>query len=200
MRLSPACECVSMKPGAITRPAASMVRAADHPDRSPTARMRPWPTATSARRAGCSDPSCTWPSRMSTSAWRAACVGLRRVARRAHAPPAASVDTARPEKEMPAIHVGIVRCASPARRFGRHRQTAAGLHASPCMRRFPEGRQPSSGEEAAHVRTEIVETGAHGPELPGGCVCRRPGGGRAAQRRLARRSARPGSRMASGRR
>ena len=59
--------CESMKPGATIRPAASMVRAALAPARSPTAAMRPSRTATSASKRGALVPSMTVPPRISRS-------------------------------------------------------------------------------------------------------------------------------------
>ena len=59
--------CESMKPGATIRPAASIVRAALAPARSPTAAMRPSLTATSASKRGALVPSMTVPPRISRS-------------------------------------------------------------------------------------------------------------------------------------
>ena len=59
--------CESMKPGATIRPAASIVRAAWLPARSPTATMRSSSMATSASKRGALVPSMTVPPRISKS-------------------------------------------------------------------------------------------------------------------------------------
>ena len=59
--------CGSKKPGQIIRPAASIVRSARAPSRSPTAAILPSSTATSPRNGGEPVPSTMSPSRTSRS-------------------------------------------------------------------------------------------------------------------------------------
>ena len=60
---------MSMKPGATTRPVASMRRLARAPERSPTAAIRSPITPTSARRQGAPVPSTTRPPAKTRSYW-----------------------------------------------------------------------------------------------------------------------------------
>ena len=61
---------MSMKPGATICPEASISRCASRPSQSPTAVMRPFFMATSARRAGVPFPSITCPPRINRSSIR----------------------------------------------------------------------------------------------------------------------------------
>src|SRR6476661_6315570 len=64
------CPSMSMKPGATTRPWASIVRLADAPARRPIAAIRPSRMPTSAAYQGEPVPSITWPLTMTTSKGR----------------------------------------------------------------------------------------------------------------------------------
>ena len=184
-----------MKPGAITRPAASIVRAADHPDEFADGEDAPLPHGDVRAPGRLQRPVMhltVADEHLRLARRPRACVAWTR---RAHGTPAASVDTPVPRRKCRRFTSGLygARVASAAVRRARWPNCRWASCVSLCETISRRNDIHHPARRPRMFEPKLWKAEAHGPELPGGCICRGPGGGRAAQWRMARRSARPGS-------